>query len=211
MQDADVAFHTLPADLYRSADVHRREQELIFEKSWHFACHHSQVAATGDYVRLDIGDEEILVVRDKAGVLQAYYNVCLHRAHTLVQDDAGHMALITCLLPRMDLSARRHARGGAERRERQGVRPVRFQIEIRERGGLWRTHIRQSGSAGGAAGAAGSRPARCARALVPGTCPGSASSKRATWDVQCNWKTAIENFSECYHCGPAHPALCRLR
>ncbi len=25
--------------------------------------------------------------------------------------------------------------------------------------------------------------------------------------VQANWKIVVENFSECYHCGPAHPEL----
>ena len=32
-------------------------------------------------------------------------------------------------------------------------------------------------------------------------------AQRSTWDIKCNWKTAIENFSECYHCSPAHPAF----
>jgi hypothetical protein len=25
--------------------------------------------------------------------------------------------------------------------------------------------------------------------------------------LHCNWKVAVENFSECYHCGPVHGYL----
>jgi len=30
---------------------------------------------------------------------------------------------------------------------------------------------------------------------------------RVTYEVNCNWKVLIDNFLECYHCHPAHPAL----
>jgi Rieske 2Fe-2S family protein len=28
--------------------------------------------------------------------------------------------------------------------------------------------------------------------------------------VQANWKLVLENFMECYHCGPMHPEFCHL-
>jgi Rieske 2Fe-2S family protein len=30
------------------------------------------------------------------------------------------------------------------------------------------------------------------------------------YDVQANWKVIMENYNECYHCGPVHPELCAL-
>ena len=30
------------------------------------------------------------------------------------------------------------------------------------------------------------------------------------YDVRANWKVIMENYNECYHCGPAHPELCAL-
>ena len=30
------------------------------------------------------------------------------------------------------------------------------------------------------------------------------------YDVRANWKVLIENYNECYHCGPVHPELCAL-
>ncbi len=34
--------------------------------------------------------------------------------------------------------------------------------------------------------------------------------KRIVYNVQANWKLILENFMECYHCGPMHPEFCRL-
>src|SRR5262245_28511021 len=30
------------------------------------------------------------------------------------------------------------------------------------------------------------------------------------YDVRANWKVLMENYNECYHCGPVHPELCAL-
>ena len=40
--------------------------------------------------------------------------------------------------------------------------------------------------------------------------PSSASARRITYEVRANWKVMLENYNECYHCGPVHPELCRL-
>ncbi len=34
--------------------------------------------------------------------------------------------------------------------------------------------------------------------------------KTLVYDVQANWKLLLENFMECYHCGPMHPEFCLL-
>ncbi|MGZ6546289.1 MAG: RHO alpha subunit C-terminal catalytic domain-containing protein, partial [Actinomycetota bacterium] len=34
--------------------------------------------------------------------------------------------------------------------------------------------------------------------------------RRVTYDVRANWKTIVENYNECYHCGPVHPELCEV-
>ena len=198
--------YTLPSTLYRSPDVYRREQEVVFARSWNFACHRSQVSEPGQYVRLDVGDEEILVVRDKAGMLQAFYNVCLHRAHTLVQNDAGRISLITC--PYHAWSYRLDgALTGAPNCENvkdfnKGdfrLKPVR----VEDFGGLIFVNLDSQ-----AVPLAAQAPDLLE--AFKGWCPELPHlkfSQRVSWDVKCNWKTAVENFSECYHCAPAHPAF----
>lgn len=198
--------YTLPSELYRSPDVYRREQELVFARSWNFACHRSQVAEPGQYVRIDVGDEEILVVRDRTGVLQAFYNVCLHRAHTLVQNDAGHISLITCPYHawtyRLDgsLTAAPNCENVKE------FKKCDFKLKsvrVEDFGGLIFINLDPQ-----AMPLATQAPdlLESLQRLCPDL-PKLKFSKRATWEIKCNWKTAMENFSECYHCAPAHPAF----
>src|SRR6266852_2701040 len=36
------------------------------------------------------------------------------------------------------------------------------------------------------------------------------TGKTIEYDVRANWKLVLENFMECYHCGPMHPEFCHL-
>ena len=36
------------------------------------------------------------------------------------------------------------------------------------------------------------------------------TAKQITYDVAANWKVIMENYNECYHCGPVHPELCEI-
>jgi phenylpropionate dioxygenase-like ring-hydroxylating dioxygenase large terminal subunit len=203
--NADFSY-TLPSYLYTSQEVHDQEQSAIFSRSWIFACHRSQVGLPGQYVRLDVGQEEILVVRDQAGVLRAFYNVCLHRAHTLVQDDAGKIALITC-----PYHAWTYRLDGTLAVARNGENVKAFdkcdfklkEARVEDFGGLIFVCLDNS-----ATSLALQAPdlLEALQTWCP-ELPNLKFSKRATWDIQSNWKTAIENFSECYHCSTAHPAF----
>ncbi|HXZ70074.1 MAG TPA: SRPBCC family protein [Streptosporangiaceae bacterium] len=36
------------------------------------------------------------------------------------------------------------------------------------------------------------------------------SAHRIVYRIAANWKVILENYNECYHCGPIHPELCDL-
>jgi glycine betaine catabolism A len=36
------------------------------------------------------------------------------------------------------------------------------------------------------------------------------TGRRIRYQVAANWKVILENYNECYHCGPVHPELCDL-
>ena len=36
------------------------------------------------------------------------------------------------------------------------------------------------------------------------------AARRIVYDVAANWKVLMENYNECYHCGPVHPELCEI-
>ena len=54
--------------------------------------------------------------------------------------------------------------------------------------------------------ALGEIPARVASYPLAGLRTGA----RRRYDVAANWKVILENYNECYHCGPVHPELCEL-
>jgi Rieske 2Fe-2S family protein len=63
----------------------------------------------------------------------------------------------------------------------------------------------------------GDRPVRLSHQLGPATertkrYPLSELriARRIGYEVEANWKVILENYNECYHCGPVHPELCRV-
>ena len=79
--------YSLPARAYIQPGYLVVERQAIFYKSWQYVCQVAQLCQPGDYVALDIQGRPVVAVRDRAGVLRAFYNVCRHRGHELVQ---GH-------------------------------------------------------------------------------------------------------------------------
>ncbi|MCE2519730.1 MAG: aromatic ring-hydroxylating dioxygenase subunit alpha [Alphaproteobacteria bacterium] len=87
---------TLPSPWYYRADVLEREKEAIFFRSWRVVCHGSALVTPGSYVTVDIHGQGIVAIRGRDGHLRAFYNVCQHRAHELLQGSGIVKPAITC-------------------------------------------------------------------------------------------------------------------
>src|SRR6185295_14896672 len=59
----------------------------IFMSAWQVVCHTNEIRNPGDYVTFATLGERAFVIRDEAGVVRAFHNVC---AHAVVQGGAGH-------------------------------------------------------------------------------------------------------------------------
>ena len=68
---------------------------MILAKTWQWVCHVEKVKAPGAYITAQIAGKSIAIVRDKAGDLRAFYNVCKHRAHELLSGE-GTIGSILC-------------------------------------------------------------------------------------------------------------------
>jgi len=82
----------IPAADYTDPDFGRRERLRLWPKVWQIACRAEEIPNFGDYVRYDIADESIVVVRLGNGSVGAYYNTCRHRGRLLVDDERGNVA-----------------------------------------------------------------------------------------------------------------------
>ena len=87
---------TLPAEWYTDPRLFDREKEHIFAASWNYVGRVEQVAKTGDFLTGRVGEVPIVIVRDDAGTLRAYANVCRHRGSELVLEKCGNRRTLQC-------------------------------------------------------------------------------------------------------------------
>jgi phenylpropionate dioxygenase-like ring-hydroxylating dioxygenase large terminal subunit len=85
----------MPPGVYTSQAFLALELENIFQLEWHCIGRDRELPTTGDYLTLEIADEPILVIRDDAGAVRAFSNVCRHRMSRLL-DGSGCATRITC-------------------------------------------------------------------------------------------------------------------
>jgi phenylpropionate dioxygenase-like ring-hydroxylating dioxygenase large terminal subunit len=82
--------------IFIEPEIYEQELMQIFARCWLYLCHDSQVPLPGDFLTTWVGEDPVLVVRDSAGKLGAYLNVCRHRGNRLCRADTGNAASFTC-------------------------------------------------------------------------------------------------------------------
>ncbi len=86
--------HAMPRSVYTSDEFLKAEIDSIFSKEWFCAGRASSLAEPGEYLTLELAGQPIMVIRDKAGVLRAQSNVCLHRMSTLLEGRGKTNAIV---------------------------------------------------------------------------------------------------------------------
>jgi len=79
------AADTIPPLLYRSPEVHALEMQRIFAREWLCPGLAADIPKPGDYITFSIGDQPVLTIRGRDGVIRSFSNVCLHRMMPLVE------------------------------------------------------------------------------------------------------------------------------
>ena len=82
--------------IFVDSDVYEAEMERIFARCWLFVGHESQVAQPGDFVTTYMGEDPVIVVRDRAGELQVLLNSCSHKGRRVCEVDEGRIATFVC-------------------------------------------------------------------------------------------------------------------
>jgi len=95
-QVVDAEHGLVSRRIFIEPEIYAQELERIFARCWLFLCHESQVPQPGDFFSTSMGEDPVLVVRDSAGQVHAFLNVCRHRGNRLCRADAGNAATFTC-------------------------------------------------------------------------------------------------------------------
>src|SRR6185369_11078814 len=88
--------HSLPGCFYSDESIYRADVERIWRTGWLFAGHTCEAPKPGDYFLVELDTDSIIVVRDEAGRLRAWHNVCRHRGSLLCTESSGHVARLVC-------------------------------------------------------------------------------------------------------------------
>lgn len=193
---------SLPALPYVQPDYLEVEQKAIFYKSWQYICHVEQLRRPGDYVALDIQGQPIVAVRDRSGILRAFYNVCRHRGHELLQGQ-GNIKSIVCPY---------HAWGYHLNGQLYAVRHSKsmenfnfddfclMPVQIEEFCSTIFVNLDpEAVPLADLTGNLAEQIGQYAPDLANLT-----HAHQLTYRVNANWKSVVDNFLECYHCAIAH-------
>ncbi|MDH3500409.1 MAG: aromatic ring-hydroxylating dioxygenase subunit alpha [Acidimicrobiia bacterium] len=193
--------------VYLDTAVFARELRTVLASTWQFACHSSRLAEPGDFVAYEIAGESLFSIRDNDGKIRTFYNVCMHRGHELVEG-SGSRRLIVC-----PYHAWSYQRDGRLHKApftdgRTGFDPDEICLaQIRTEDFLGFIFVNLDASA----------PAmdeqfpgirEAVHEFLP-TIERMRPIELREFCAESNWKVAVENYNECYHCRTAHPSFSR--
>ena len=154
----------LPGSLYSDPAVFAEEKRRLFYASWQVVAHESELPNPGDYVCASVVDQSLFVLRGHDGVVRAFFNVCQHRAHELLNGKGNVKSVIVCPyhawsyeldgslrgaratrhLPEFDPAGIRPGAGADGAAPRPAVRQCRRQRAVARRAGG--RHVRRHGA-----------------------------------------------------------------
>jgi phenylpropionate dioxygenase-like ring-hydroxylating dioxygenase large terminal subunit len=83
-------------EIFTSQSVYEQELERVFSRMWLFVGHESQIAAPGDFVLGRMGEESVILNRDRHGVVHVFLNNCRHRGMRVCRYDRGNAKRFSC-------------------------------------------------------------------------------------------------------------------
>ncbi|MBT3410384.1 MAG: Rieske 2Fe-2S domain-containing protein [Gammaproteobacteria bacterium] len=92
----DEGIYRVDRSIFTDPDLFELEMKYIFEKTWVFLCHESQIANPNDFITTHIGRQPVIVNRDSSGSINAYINACAHRGLLVENCSRGNKKLFMC-------------------------------------------------------------------------------------------------------------------
>jgi phenylpropionate dioxygenase-like ring-hydroxylating dioxygenase large terminal subunit len=189
---------TLPWSWYTDAEILRHEQERIFRRAWQYAGPAEHVAEPQTFLTCRAGDVPIVAVRDAAGHLRAFVNVCRHRG-SIIAEGHGRRATLQCPYHAWTYGLDGSLRAAPRSEQEPGldlsdVSLVPAQVDT------WGPFVFVTPDED-------APPLAEALGRLPEIVPELDSLRfhhRTDYALEANWKVACENYLECYHCPVAH-------
>ena len=94
--DPASGVHRVDRRIFTDPELFQLELASIFEGTWLYVAHESQIPAPHDFLTTHLGRQPVIVNRDGAGQVHAWINACAHRGTTLVQTRRGNAPTFAC-------------------------------------------------------------------------------------------------------------------
>lgn len=210
---------TLSRDAYVGQEWYEREVDRVFESQWFAVGRVEEIPEPGDHLVVDVAGESVIVTRLRDGGLAGYFNLCRHRGSRLT-NDAGKPSQevigssgtfkgsIQCSYHAWAYSFDGRLRAAPFLDEEDGLHKEDLSLHavgVETWGGFMWVHLRPETAA-----AVGAQFMETETYLANYPLTDLRAAARIVYPVAANWKAIVENYNECYHCGPVHPELVEL-
>ncbi len=199
--------YALHASFYNDPQWLALERQEVFARSWQLAAHSGDLQHAGDHVVCEIAGKPILIVRNANKILNAFYNVCRHRAGPIATCNGKAAKALHCGYHGWTYTLDGQLRSASEM---QGA--CNFDVEKIQ---LPRVNVHEW--QGLVFVALGDEPAPfadvfkgIAERILPIELSAMRFTKRDSYTIACNWKVYIDNFLEGYHLPFVHPGLSKV-
>ena len=83
-------------EIFVDPDLYKEELDKVFTRAWLFIGHESLIPNPGDFYTTRMGEESVILCRDKKGVVHAFLNSCRHRGMKVCRYEQGNTSIFTC-------------------------------------------------------------------------------------------------------------------
>ncbi len=190
---------------YTDPDIYQLELDRIVTRNWILAGHASQIPNAGDYLVFRLANESVIIVRGSDEKIRAFANVCRHRGSLICIDDHGNNKKFVCPyhgwtydLEGNLIAARSMMEEFAQ--EEHSLHSVPLEVI----GGLLFACFCDSPPS------LADAQRDLAEPIAWFDFENLKVAAQKTYPIASNWKLAIENYQECYHCATAHPDYAKM-
>ena len=82
--------------VYLDQEIFELEMSTLFEQSWLYVGHESQIPNPGDFVTLTLARKPVVLTRHRDGVVHVLFNRCGHRGAVVTNEAKGNTKVFRC-------------------------------------------------------------------------------------------------------------------
>jgi phenylpropionate dioxygenase-like ring-hydroxylating dioxygenase large terminal subunit len=198
---------SMPAGVYLDPEFLDFETREIFRKEWISVCHQSQIPKEGDFLKVELCGEPMIITRGKDGNIRALSRVCRHRGMDVMPGGSetpvrGNQRVILCPYHLWSYDLNGRLVGAPEMQEAEDF--DRSEVCLHEfRSEIWEGFVFVTLNP--EAKPLSEMYGRFQSEFIAGWNLSEAELVwDQHWDCQFNWKILLENFMEAYHHLGAH-------